>query len=527
MYKKAPQPVEVLQAEIEVLQAENKALRVENALLRAELAEYKKRCEEYAAAYEQLKHQVQELLRHRFGKKSERFIEENSETPEAESGDAQADVQETGNNPPKKPRKNRANSDKPLVTRTVIIPLSDADKICSCGCEKTIIRYEIKTFIDYQPAVFEVVEQRREVGACPKGCEGSIQTAPAPLQLLPKSGASDSFLSFLVVSKLEDRQPLYHLEKQLKARFGIDCSRQTMARWLIQLIQPLTPLYNLLKDSVIEYDVSSCDATTLQVLDEPGRPAERKSYVYCMRGGPPGQTVVLYAYNAELHKQFIAQWYTGYQGFLHVDGDNFFDLLGSLEDVERVNCNAHARRKFEPISKATKGSGLAKEALRFYKALYKVERQAKELKLGPKERYDLRQKESKPILQAFKQWLDRHIGLVLPKSPLGKAIQYCLNRWDGLCRYLDDGRLEIDNNLTEQEIKPFVMARKNFLFSASVDGAHALCLHLSLIRTAKLHGSDPYHYYVEVLKNIPHCHSVEDYEKLLPWNLKKNFKTND
>jgi transposase len=342
--------------------------------------------------------------------------------------------------------------------------------------------------------------------------------------VLPKSGASESLLSFLVVSKLEDRQPLYHLEKQLKERYGIDCSRQTMARWLIDLIQPLRPLANLLKDPVIEYGVSSCDATTLQVLDEPGRPAETKSYVYCMRGGPPGQEVVLYAYNDRLHKQFVADWYQDYRGFLHVDGDNFFDLIGSLSGVELVNCNAHARRKFEPIAKATKGSGLAKEALKFYKALYKIEKKAKELGLEYSGRYALRQKESKPILEEFKKWLDRHMCLVLPQSPLGKAIQYCLNRWDGLIRYCEDGRLEIDNNLTEQEIKPLVIARKNFLFAHSVDGAHALCLHLSLIRTAKQHGLDPYRYYVEVLKNIPYCKSVEDYEKLLPWNVKKNFK---
>ena len=112
---------------------------------------------------------------------------------------------------------------------------------------------------------------------------------------------------------------------------------------------------------------------------------------------------------------------------------------------------------------------------------------------------------------------------VLPQSPLGKAINYCLKIWDGLTRYLEDGRLEIDNNATEREIKPLVIARKNFLFAASVDGANALCMHFSLIRTAKLHGLEPYHYYVKLLKSIPHCTSVEDYEQLLPWNIKLDY----
>jgi transposase len=111
----------------------------------------------------------------------------------------------------------------------------------------------------------------------------------------------------------------------------------------------------------------------------------------------------------------------------------------------------------------------------------------------------------------------------LPQSPLGKAMNYCIKLWAGLTRFLEDGRLEIDNNLTEQAIKPLVIARKNFLFCASVDGANALCMHFGFIQTAKAHGLDPYHYYVKLLKSIPHCQSVEDYEKLLPWNIKLDY----
>jgi hypothetical protein len=131
----------------------------------------------------------------------------------------------------------------------------------------------------------------------------------------------------------------------------------------------------------------------------------------------------------------------------------------------------------------------------------------------------LRQEKSKPILDEFGPWLNEMYPTTLPQSPLGKAIYYCTVRWTDLTRYLDDGRLEIDNNLTEQEIKPFVIARKNFLFADSMDGARALCMHMGFIRTAKKHGLDPYHYYVKLLKSLPHCKSAEDYEKLLPWNI--------
>ncbi len=245
--------------------------------------------------------------------------------------------------------------------------------------------------------------------------------------------------------------------------------------------------------------------------------AETKSYVYCIRGGDPGKEVVLYEYNDKLHKQFVDDWFDGFNGSLHVDGDNFFNLIG--ERVQLVNCNAHARRKFEPIAQSVKGKGLAKEALRYFKELYKIEREAKEKQFTSEQRYLLRQEKSKPLAEKFKKWLDEMYSTTLPQSPLGKAMLYCINLWVGLTRFLDDGRLEIDNNLTEQQIKPFVIARKNFLFASSVDGANALCMHMSLIRTAKLHGHDPYHYYVKLLKNIPHCKTVEDYEKLLPWNI--------
>jgi len=488
-----------------------------------------KRCEQYALAYEQMHQQLKELIRNRFGKKSERYIDPehpqlsllNQATTFSTADSAGEAITEEDIKISAYSRKKKSKTQKELPRRIEIIPLSEQDMICSCGSCKKVIRHETKELLHHQPAVFEMIEQRREVAVCSKGCDGSIVTAPAPKQVLPKVKVTEEFLSFLVVSKLDDRQPLYHLEKQLSERHGLDCSRQTMARWVIDLMLPLQPIYNLLKDYVIEYDIASCDATTLQVLKEPGRHPETKSYVYCMRGGPPDQSVVLYEYNEKQHKQFVKEWFEGFRGYLHVDGDNFFDLVGEI--LELVNCNAHARRKFEPIAQGAKGKGLAKEAMRFFKELYKVEREAKNNKLSPEQRYELRQKKSKPLIDKFKIWLDKLYPTTLPKSPLGLAMSYCLNRWRGLTRFLDDGRLEIDNNLTEQEIKPLVIARKNFLFCCSVDGARALCMHFSFIRTAKLHGLDPYHYYVKLLKSIPYCKSIEDYEQLLPWNIQLDY----
>ena len=486
------------------------------------------RCDEYARAYDTLQHQMKELIRYRFGRRSERYLD--PEDPQGQLFDTVVDVTKPSLEPaatspetiPDKTTtppaaKQGTRKYKALPRRIEIIAVNEADRHCPCGCDKTVIRYETRELIDHQPAVFEIVEQRREVMACPKGCDKQIVTAAAPLTVLPKIGVTEEFLSFLVISKCDDRQPLYHLERQLCERYGVDTSRQSMARWLIELIKPMQPVYNLMKDALIDYDVAACDATTLQVLDEPGRAPQTKSYVYCMHGGPPEQKVILYAYNDVEHQSFVNDWFRDFTGYLHVDGDNFFDEVGKV--ATRSYCMAHARRKFEPIAQHSKGNGLAKEALRFFKSLYKIERQATTLQLTPDKRHALRQKETTPLLEKFKQWLDEKAPTALPQSPLGQAFAYTLKRWKGLTQFMNDGRVQIDNNETERHIKPFVIARKNFLFAATPDGADALCMHFSFIRTAKAHGLDPYHYYVAVLKQLPHCQTVDDYEKLLPWNI--------
>ncbi len=519
-------------------------IKVENLTRERDLFQLK-----YAHAeesYAQLLFQFKQMQRTLFGQRSERYREVDSENPQqgldfsdykestVDDENTQAvdntDVDAEPNDFPldsnvasiaaHKRRKNvkkRFAENLPRVE--VIIPVAAHESHCGCGCQKNVIKHEKHERLNYIPPVYEVIIEKREVVACPKGCKGEIKTAVKPKHILPKAKYTESVLAHIIVSKLDDRQPYYHLEQQFKKRAGFNFSRSTMANATIKMAEPLQPLINLMIDGIIHHDVGALDATGLQVLNEPGRPAQLKSHVYCMRGGPPGKESIVYSYNALKHKQFVNDWFEGFSGVLHCDGDPFFDLMFTKAEINPSNCNAHARRKFEPVAKAAKQDGLAKEALDFYKRLYKIERQAKDKHLSHEQRYELRQKESKPIMAEFKEWLDKYAPTTLPKSPLGKAFRYTLKFWAGLCEYLNDGRLEIDNNLTEQEIKPLVIARKNFMFASSVEGAKALCLHFSLIRTAKKHNLDPYHYYVKILEAIPHCQSVEDYEALLPWNI--------
>lgn len=506
--------------ELETLKQEHDKLFLAYQSSLQENENLKKRVVQFESAYQLLNHQLQELRRNRFGKKSERYIDPanpqlslyEDEQPSPPPVDAH-----TVDVPAHKRKKNAKKNTADLPREIRIIPVQPEEMTCHCGCQKAVINYATKELFHHQPAVFCVVEERREIVACSKGCEQSIVTAPAPKHILPKTKATEELLAATIVNKLHHRQPLYHLEKYTEMA-GI--SRETMARWHIKLVMPLQPLFNLMKDEVITYDIASIDATTLQVLKEPGRAAETKSYVYCIRGGPPDKKVILYAYNALEHKKFVDTWLEGFAGSIHMDADPFFDTLLNDSNVSAANCNAHARRPFESIVKQTKGKkGLAYEAIGFFNALYKIEKQAKRNKLSPELRHQVRKQKSKPILADFKQWLETNYPHVLPQSPLGKAFTYCLNHWDGLTLFLTDGRLEIDNNHTEQEIKPLVIARKNFMFANSINGAHALCMHFSLIRTARLHKLNPYTYLVAVFKKIPHCESLEDYEQLLPWNI--------
>lgn len=214
----------------------NQSSRIQR--LESELSIYQKRCEQYMQAYDSLQHQLKELSRHRFGKRSERFVDD-PENPQLSllqnnaslfaTTEAASETMETEIQVPAHSRKKKPKSNKELPRRIVIIPLAEEKKHCPCGAGKEVIRYEPKESIHYQPCILEILEQRREVAVCPRGCDDSIVTAPVPLHILPKVKATEEFLSFLVVSKLEDRQPLYHLQKQLSQRHGIDCSRQTMA----------------------------------------------------------------------------------------------------------------------------------------------------------------------------------------------------------------------------------------------------------------------------------------------------------
>jgi transposase len=514
-----------LKKEVLFLRKENSILHDKNMLLHEEIATIK-------ANYEQALEAFKAAQRARFGRKSERFVDESG----IQQGLFDA-VETTENTEQPKPDPNdveeitykRAKQGKKQWDTTgiphqeVIIPVEETQRICGCcNAEKAVIGYESSQRLNYQPAVFEIITEKREKRACRNGCEGGVVTAPLRPRVLPKCKATESLLAYICVSKVLDRQPLYHLEKAIEKRYQWRLSRQTMARWMIQMADKLQPLVNLMKDVVLSYDVAAIDATPLQVLNEPGRAPHLKSYAYCVRGGPPDKSVSLYEYNAYTQSEYVDETLTDFKGILQCDASPIFNRIGKQADVRLSYCHAHARRKFEQIEKsAKKGKApLATEAMHLYRRLYEVEREAKDKNMTSEQRHTLRQSKNRPILDEYRDWLLRNQQKTLPKSPIGQAIAYALTHWDGLSVYMTDGRVEIDNNATERDIKPFVMARKNFLFACTQAGADALGIHFSLIITAQHHGLNPMAYYTEVLKRVPICETMEHYEALLPWNFK-------
>lgn len=404
--------------------------------------------------------------------------------------------------------------------------LDAADKRCACGCERVCIGEETSEQLDIIPAQVRVLVQVRKQYAC-RACEEGVITAALPPQPIPRSNASPGLLAHVAVAKYQDALPL-HRQEHIFGRLGLDLPRHTLARWMLSTGELLQPLLNLLNDQLLQAPVIQCDETPVQVLKEPGKTAQSQSYMWVRTAGPPHQRIILYEYHPSRAGEVARRLFADYQGYLQTDDYAGYHAVGSQPGVIHLGCWAHARRKFVEAQQAAapakggKGkqklpTGKADMALNYIGKLYGIERALKDKE--PAERLALRQQDSLPILAQLRAWLDITLGTVLPKGALGRALQYLDNNWDKLVRYTADGRLSIDNNAAENAIRPFVIGRKNWLFSDTPAGARASAALYSVIETAKANGLEPYAYLRKVIGELPAAASVEDIEALLPWRL--------
>ena len=337
------------------------------------------------------------------------------------------------------------------------------DKVCACGCHKTKIGEETSEQLDIIPAKIQVLQHVRFKYAC-RTCEGSeddgpaVITAPMPPQPIPKSNASPGLLAYIVTAKFCDGLPLYRLEKMLP-RSGVELPRSTMAGWMIRCSSLIEPLITACEATLHSYDILQMDETPIQVLKEQGRAAETKSYMWVRRGGPKGRSVILFNYDPSRSGSVPVRLLENYKGVLQTDGYEGYGGVGKRDDIISIGCLAHARRKFDEALKAQqkKGrGGLAKQGFDFLQRLYAIEREARKRNLDAGGRKTLRQEKAKPIWDDLRQWLDKARGQAPPQTLTGKALIYLDKQWPRLIRCLDDGRVEVDNNLCENAIRPFV-----------------------------------------------------------------------
>jgi len=414
---------------------------------------------------------------------------------------------------------------KDLPVETIEYRLSPEEQICTtCNCDLHEMSQEIRREIKIIPAQTIEVRHVTYIYSC-RRCEkegesSTIVTAQAPAPVLPGSIASPSAVSHIMTQKYADAMPLYRQEKAL-ARQGVELSRQTMANWVIQCSQRwLEPLYELMHEQLLQEKILFADETPLQVLREPDRPASSKSYMWLYRNGGDRPANILYDYRTTRASKHPIAFLNGFGGYLHVDGYGGYD---SIPEVTLVGCFAHARRKYTNALKAlpdenSDAAVVAKEGLAFCNQLFSLEREFKNL--TPEDRYRMRLIRSRPVLDKFYEWLNYQRPRVLPKSSFGTAINYCLKQGEKLQAFLLDGRLELDNNRAERSIKPFVIGRKNYLFSNTPRGAKASATVYSLIESAKENGLNPFEYLKYLFEKMPNAdlQDKDQLKDLLPWS---------
>lgn len=386
------------------------------------------------------------------------------------------------------------------------------------GTELKVIGQEVSEELHVVPARVEVIRHVRYKYACP-ACEEGVQIAPAPAKLLPKSNASATLLAYIATAKYQDALPLYR-QSQIFARYGAEIPRNTLARWMVQTGERMAPLIETLRRRLLQAPLIHMDETTLQVNTEPDRKASATSYMWLQHGGPPGQQVVLFDYDASRAGRVPVRLLDDYAGRLVTDGYEGYAEVVRRNGITHAGCWAHARRKFVEAQKVQpKGkTGKADWALNQIRKLYAVEKQAKAR--DPEARQALRAQKSRPLISQLRTWLDKSLTQVIPKSALGKALHYLDGQWDRLTRFLDDGLIPLDNNPAENAIRPFVVGRKNWLFSHTPSGAHASAAIYSLIETAKANGLSPYEYLQFVFETLPTLGEDDDLDTLLPWRWK-------
>lgn len=485
-------------------------------LLEKEKQRSLKKDEKIAYLYEQFRLAQQK----RFGKKAETYEEQLDLFNEAEDILAQIDEIETQEQTISYSRKKpiRQSLPKNLPREQVIHDVEDKTCDC-CGNEMHKMGEDKSEKLVFIPATVKVQEYIRPKYAC-RHCEKNetstpIKQAKMPAMPIEKGIATASLLSQIITSKYQFGLPLYRQEAMFK-QHGIDLSRKTMSQWMQKSAALLAPLAEQLRAELLQQPVIFADETPLKVINSD----KTKDYMWLYGSGADSptqnnvQNIVLYEHQASRAASCPVNYLQGYQGYLQVDGYAAYEKT----QAQLAGCWAHARRYFIDAKKLQgQKTGRADVVLSFIQKLYAIESRIKEK--STEEKYIARQAFSVPLLNELEQWLNKNLLTLVGKTKISEAINYLQNQWGKLIRYVEDGRINIDNNRAERAIKPFVIGRKNWLFSNTANGAKASATLYSIVETAKANGLIPHEYITICLEKL--CQPNPDMNALLPWNFKK------
>jgi transposase len=382
------------------------------------------------------------------------------------------------------------------------------------------IGYEITEIMEYVPGELYVKRYLRPVYVQPVSeTETTFITAALPGRMLEKCMAGESLLAQMVVDKYMDHLPL-NRQLQRFERAGVRIAQSTSNDWMRNVLQSLIGIYELHKKQVLESSYLHVDETTIKVQDENKKGATHLGYYWVYHNSE--KKLALFDYQKGRGREGPEDMLKNFKGYIQTDGYGVYDAFDKRADITQLNCMAHARRKF---SEALDNDGpRARHVLEKMQILYAVERRIKEEHLVPDQILNLRHSESVPVLTELKEWMLMEVSNVMPRSPIGQAIAYSLSRWDKLCVYTTNARLQIDNNPVEREIRPVAMGRKAYLFAGSHDAAQRAAMIYSLFATCRMHKVNPYNWLKDILQRMPD-YTTKNLHELLPQNWKPTEST--